>query len=83
MILHPAGGTDGSSSRQGRGCAAPSPALTVENHVVVLEIFPLLVPLGVFMQHHAHGLPGEGRKRGIKHGIFGKNELVTKYRQPP
>lgn len=33
--------------------------LTVEYHVVVLEVLPLLIPLGVLVQHDAQGLPVE------------------------
>lgn len=38
--------------------------LTIEDHIVVLEIFPLLIPFRVFMQHHTHGLPRKCRKHG-------------------
>ena len=31
--------------------------LTVDHHVVVLEVLPLLEPLGVLVEHHAQGLP--------------------------
>lgn len=37
--------------------------LTIEDHIVVLEIFPLLVPFWVFMQHHTHGLPRKCRRQ--------------------
>lgn len=32
-------------------------SLTVEDRVVVFEVFPLLVPFWVFVQHDAHGFP--------------------------
>lgn len=38
--------------------------LTIEDHIVVLEILPLLIPFWVFMQHHTHGLPRKCRKHG-------------------
>ena len=31
--------------------------LTVEDHVVVLDVLPWCVPLRVPVQHHSHGLP--------------------------
>ena len=33
--------------------------LTVEDHVVVFEFLPLLVPLGVLVQNHTHRFPEE------------------------
>lgn len=35
--------------------------LTVEDRIVVFEVFPLLVPFWVFVEHHIHSFPEENR----------------------
>lgn len=37
--------------------------LTVEDHIIVLELLPLLIPLWVLMEHHTHCL--SVRKEGL------------------
>lgn len=34
-------------------------ALTIEDHIIVFEVLPLLVPLGVLVEHHTHRFPKE------------------------